>query len=88
MKTLSLTASILAFAAAMPAAARDQIQVTGSSTVLPYATIVAEAFGEIWNIPRRYGGYEALLADDDIQAVYISTPHPSHAEWAIKAANW
>ncbi|MGL4405895.1 MAG: substrate-binding domain-containing protein, partial [Notoacmeibacter sp.] len=28
------------------AVARDQVQVTGSSTVLPYATIVAEAFGE------------------------------------------
>ena len=28
------------------AMARDQVQVTGSSTVLPYATIVAEAFGE------------------------------------------
>jgi len=51
MKSLSLTASILAFAAAMPAAARDQIQVTGSSTVLPYATIVAEAFGENFDFP-------------------------------------
>lgn len=51
MKSVSLTASILAFAAAMPAAARDQIQVTGSSTVLPYATIVAEAFGENFDFP-------------------------------------
>ena len=31
---------------ATAAAARDQIQVAGSSTVLPYATIVAEAFAE------------------------------------------
>ena len=51
MKSLSLTASILAFAAAMPAAARDQVQVTGSSTVLPYSTIVAEAFGENFDFP-------------------------------------
>ena len=28
------------------ASARDQIQIAGSSTVLPYASIVAEAFGE------------------------------------------
>ena len=35
----------------LPAAARDQIQVTGSSTVLPYATIVAEAFGENFDFP-------------------------------------
>ncbi|MFM7445183.1 MAG: PstS family phosphate ABC transporter substrate-binding protein, partial [Tabrizicola sp.] len=53
MKSFHLTASVLAFAAAaaMPAAARDQIQVTGSSTVLPYATIVAEAFGENFDFP-------------------------------------
>jgi len=51
MKTLAFTASILALAVSMPAAARDQIQVTGSSTVLPYATIVAEAFGENFDFP-------------------------------------
>lgn len=33
------------------AAARDQIQISGSSTVLPYATIVAEAFGENKGFP-------------------------------------
>jgi predicted dehydrogenase/aryl-alcohol dehydrogenase-like predicted oxidoreductase len=35
---------------------------------------------------RVIKGYEALLADPDIDAIYISTPHPTHAEWAIKAA--
>jgi predicted dehydrogenase/aryl-alcohol dehydrogenase-like predicted oxidoreductase len=34
---------------------------------------------------RIVEGYEALLADSEIDAVYISTPHTSHAEWAIKA---
>ncbi|KEQ04110.1 MULTISPECIES: substrate-binding domain-containing protein [Pseudorhizobium] len=33
------------------AAARDQIQIAGSSTVLPYASIVAEAFGENFEHP-------------------------------------
>ncbi len=50
MKLLTLSASVLALAAS-PVLARDQIQITGSSTVLPYATIVAEAFGENFDFP-------------------------------------
>ncbi|MEO8953900.1 MAG: Gfo/Idh/MocA family protein [Ktedonobacteraceae bacterium] len=46
----------------------------------------ADSFGETWHVPRRYGSYAELLMDKDVQAVYISTPHPLHAEWAIKAA--
>lgn len=52
MKKLTLTASALALTLSAGAAlARDQIQITGSSTVLPYATIVAEAFGENFDFP-------------------------------------
>jgi predicted dehydrogenase/aryl-alcohol dehydrogenase-like predicted oxidoreductase len=35
---------------------------------------------------RVLAGYDALLADKEVEAVYIATPHPFHAEWAIKAA--
>ncbi|MDZ5450551.1 aldo/keto reductase [Labrys sp. ZIDIC5] len=35
---------------------------------------------------RIHRGYEALLADPTIDAVYIAVPHPGHAQWAIKAA--
>jgi len=48
MSTFKLSASALVIAAvsATAAAARDNVQVAGSSTVLPYASIVAELFGE------------------------------------------
>lgn len=53
MNTMKFTASALAMIAfsATAAAARDQVQIAGSSTVLPYATIVAEAFGENTDFP-------------------------------------
>jgi phosphate transport system substrate-binding protein len=49
MKTVILSAALII--AASTAFARDNIQVTGSSTVLPYATIAAEAFGENFEFP-------------------------------------
>ena len=66
MKYAKLTASTLAIAAvsATTAAARDQVQVAGSSTVLPYASIVAEAFGENFDFPTpvvESGGSSAGL---------------------------
>ncbi|WP_374828989.1 PstS family phosphate ABC transporter substrate-binding protein [Paenochrobactrum pullorum] len=51
MNTLISTTAALAIAAVMSvsaASARDQLQVAGSSTVLPYAKIVAETFGETY----------------------------------------
>jgi predicted dehydrogenase/aryl-alcohol dehydrogenase-like predicted oxidoreductase len=46
----------------------------------------ADAFGDEFAVPNRHGSYEALLADDQVDAVYIATPHPGHAELAIRAA--
>ncbi len=46
----------------------------------------AERFGAEYGVVRRHSSYEALLADPEVEAVYISTPHPMHAEWAIKTA--
>jgi predicted dehydrogenase len=46
----------------------------------------AAEFAERHGIPNSYGSYDELLSDDEIDVVYISTPHPLHAEWAIKAA--
>ena len=48
----------------------------------------AVRFGESFGLPAAacHATYEALLADPAVQAVYISNPHPGHAEWAIKCA--
>jgi predicted dehydrogenase len=35
---------------------------------------------------RAHGSYRALLDDPGVDAVYIATPHPMHAEWALRAA--
>jgi predicted dehydrogenase len=36
--------------------------------------------------PRAYGCYEALLADSEVDAIYIGLPNGEHARWAIEAA--
>ena len=38
----------------------------------------AEAFAKTWNIPKAYGSYEGMVADPDIDLVYIATPHSHH----------
>ncbi|CAM4221099.1 substrate-binding domain-containing protein [Palleronia rufa] len=67
MSFVRTTASVAILAAAATAAGaqgRDQVQVAGSSTVLPYANIVAEAFGESYDFPTpviQSGGSSAGL---------------------------
>ncbi|GGE42590.1 substrate-binding domain-containing protein [Actibacterium pelagium] len=66
MSFVKLTASALAIAtvSATAAAARDNVQVAGSSTVLPYASIVAELFGDNTDFPTpvvESGGSSAGL---------------------------
>ncbi|MEM6759549.1 MAG: substrate-binding domain-containing protein [Pseudomonadota bacterium] len=66
MSFAKLTTSALALTAlaATSAAARDQVQIAGSSTVLPYASIVAEAFGDNTDFPTpvvESGGSSAGL---------------------------
>ena len=45
----------------------------------------ADEYAKTWEIERAYGSYEALLADTDIEAVYISLPNTMHCDWSIKA---
>ncbi|MDQ0560037.1 putative dehydrogenase/aryl-alcohol dehydrogenase-like putative oxidoreductase [Rhizobium mesoamericanum] len=41
--------------------------------------------GESFPGARIVKGYDALLTDKEVEAIYIATPHTGHAEWAIKA---
>ncbi|WP_167052387.1 Gfo/Idh/MocA family oxidoreductase [Salinibacterium sp. ZJ77] len=43
------------------------------------------AFAAKHGIPRSYGGYEALVADPDVDIVYIAAPHTEHRALALLA---
>ena len=45
----------------------------------------AEAYARETGIERAHGSYEALLADDGVDAVYISLPNSLHVDWSIRA---
>jgi predicted dehydrogenase len=47
----------------------------------------AAAFAAAHSIPRSYGSYEALLDDDELDAVYVPLPNGLHAEWTTRAAD-
>ncbi len=38
----------------------------------------ADAFGDDFGVPHRFGSYEGLAADPDIDVVYVATPHSLH----------
>lgn len=40
----------------------------------------ADAFGDEFDVPRRYDSYEKLVADSDVDVIYIGTPHNFHYE--------
>src|SRR5882724_7871251 len=45
----------------------------------------ADEYAKTWEIERAYGSYDALLADPEIEAVYISLPNTMHCAWSIRA---
>jgi predicted dehydrogenase len=59
-----------------------QVTAVGSRTVQN-----AQRFAQEFGIPTAHGSYEALVADDNVDIIYIATPHPQHAAAARLALN-
>lgn len=47
----------------------------------------AAAFAREWQIRKPYGSYEALVADSDLDVIYVATPHNMHHEHVMMALN-
>lgn len=68
------------FAQGVAGATRSVISAVGSRTAE-----AADAFGETHGIANRHATYDALLADDTVDAIYLSLPNSMHHEWTIKS---
>lgn len=42
----------------------------------------ANQFGDTYHVEKRYGSYQELVEDPDVELIYIATPHSHHAEQA------
>src|SRR6056297_2187253 len=74
----------IARVALLPAAADSDHEIIAiASRDRDRAVAVADEF----DVPRAYGSYDDLLADDDLDAVYVPLPNGLHAEWTKRAAD-
>jgi predicted dehydrogenase len=69
------------FAKSLPASTTGKLVAVASRAVES-----AAAFAKTYAPVSAYASYQRLLDDPNVEAVYISTPHPTHAEWCLRAA--
>lgn len=89
MEQKNLRWGVLSTANIGRAAVNPAIQASKNGELVAVAsrnTESAQEFANAWDIPEHYGNYAQLLADPDIDAVYIPLPNSLHLEWVIKAA--
>jgi D-xylose 1-dehydrogenase (NADP+, D-xylono-1,5-lactone-forming) len=77
LSTANINAQILSGAAAVETV--DVIAVASREGVR------AQAYADEHGIPKAHGSYEALFADDAVDAVYVSLPNGLHHEWTMRA---
>jgi predicted dehydrogenase len=64
------------------------LRLTGSGAAVAVGSRSLESagrFADEFGIARRHGGYEELVADPDVDVIYVATPHPMHRDNAILA---
>jgi len=92
MSFVKATVAAIAVAAvsATTAAARDQVHIAGSSTVLPYASIVAEAFGENFDFPTPIveGGGSGAGRKRMCEGVGLNTNDIANSSSLMKEEQW
>ncbi len=69
-------------AAKMAETLRDNPQGCQCFAVASRSLDKAEDFARKWGVPKSYGSYEELVADPDIDLVYVATPHSHHYDHA------
>jgi predicted dehydrogenase len=69
------------FAQDIQSAPKQRLVAVGSRTAE-----AAQKFGAEFKGIKCHGSYEALIADPDVQAIYISLPNHLHKEWTIRCA--
>ena len=70
------------FARALPHSQSGILHAVASRTLESAASFASEM-----GASQSFGSYDELLADAEVDAVYIATPHPLHFEWIVKAAD-
>ena len=67
----------------------EGIKSSGTATLTAIASRqpdTAASWAQEFDIPKHYGSYEALIADREIDAVYIPLPNEMHLPWTVRAA--
>ncbi len=79
-----LSVANIAVRAVIPA--MERARRSDLTAIASRSTARAQEAATTLGIPRAHGSYEALLADPEVDAIYIPLPNSMHREWTIRCA--